>query len=312
MTDLQKRLEAICRLNNYEFAGEHRHCLELGAKVALEIDRSAPGAVDDSAPHVILAPHNCRICDSEPDVRPFGNDVVFSCENAECFMSDHDFTFSDWQTLMAAPGGDDDLKLLLRQMFEVCEATEEIEPKNDFERGRAFEAKSIRRSIGTWFQDYFCGRSLMGEPIINPSPAVPAQLCEAVAVAWMNDSGETLAAAQKETGLYFDSDSFTIPLYTATPAQHQADPVAYGITYNKESGYIASLCFNKRIAEDQCNVLGGHIVPLYTAPQAQPDGEIVVTWDESQTKIIAVTRQDEDGKVLSVIAEAQPAPGGEP
>lgn len=106
MTDLQKRLEAICRLNGYEFAGEHRHCLELGAKVALEIDRSAPGAVDDSAPHVILAPHNCRICDSEPDVRPFGNDVVFSCENAECFMSDHDFTFSDWQTLMAAPGGE--------------------------------------------------------------------------------------------------------------------------------------------------------------------------------------------------------------
>lgn len=35
MTDLQKRLEAICRLNGYEFAGEHRHCLELGAKVAL-------------------------------------------------------------------------------------------------------------------------------------------------------------------------------------------------------------------------------------------------------------------------------------
>lgn len=51
------------------------------------------------------------------------------------------------------------------------------------------------------------------------------------------------------------------------------------------------------------------IGPVYRwHAQAQPDGEIVVTWDESQTRIIAVTRQDAEGKVLSVIAEAQPAP----
>ena len=43
---------------------------------------------------------NCSICKSEPDVRPFGNNVVYSCENAKCFMSDHEFTFDDWQTLM--------------------------------------------------------------------------------------------------------------------------------------------------------------------------------------------------------------------
>lgn len=54
MTDLQKRLEAICRLNNYAFAGEHRHCLELGAKVALEIDQAAPVATDHSVLHEML------------------------------------------------------------------------------------------------------------------------------------------------------------------------------------------------------------------------------------------------------------------
>ena len=33
-------------------------------------------------------------------------------------------------------------------------------------------------------------------------------------------------------------------------------------------------------------------------------GSIVVTWSEDQKTILAVTRQDDDGKVLSVIAEA--------
>ena len=85
-----------------------------------------------------------------------------------------------------------------------------------------------------------------------------------------------------------------------------AKPVAYGITYNEKSGYIASLCFNKRIAEDQCNVLGGHIVPLYAAqPSAQNHeiGEVVVTKTEDG-QIVAVTRQDEEGRILSVIAES--------
>lgn len=57
-----------------------------------------------------------------------------------------------------------DIDQLLRAVFEVCEATENIEPKNDFERGRVFEAKHIRRGVGTWFQDTFCGRTHMGEP----------------------------------------------------------------------------------------------------------------------------------------------------
>lgn len=60
-----------------------------------------------------------------------------------------------------------DVDQLLHAIFQVCEATEETEPKNDFERGRVFEAKRIRKGIGTWFQDTFCGRSFMGEPVLR-------------------------------------------------------------------------------------------------------------------------------------------------
>lgn len=38
--------------------------------------------------------------------------------------------------------------------------------------------------------------------------------------------------------------------------------------------------------------------------KAQPAGDVVVTWDERRARILAVTRQDADGQILSVIAEA--------
>jgi hypothetical protein len=62
----------------------------------------------------------------------------------------------------------DDVDVFLRNLIEACEDTEAkfAEPKNDFERGRAFEAKGIRRAMCNWFQDTFCGRSFMGEPAL--------------------------------------------------------------------------------------------------------------------------------------------------
>lgn len=75
---------------------------------------------------------------------------------------------------------------VLRQVFALCEDTEGAELSGgsadsqvaqDFMRGRKFEAKQIRRAIGTWFQDEFCGRSFMGEPATDnttqPAPVVP-------------------------------------------------------------------------------------------------------------------------------------------
>lgn len=92
-----------------------------------------------------------------------------------------------------AEGGEADTgPQVLRQVFALCEATEEAlhescsqhsrEDSTQFNRGRLFEAKGIRKAIGTWFQDEFCGRSLMGEPVTTP-PASPEQAawCEYVA-----------------------------------------------------------------------------------------------------------------------------------
>lgn len=53
-----------------------------------------------------------------------------------------------------------------------------------------------------------------------------------------------------------------------------------------------------------------HTVPVYRearAALAQPSGEVVVTKNESGA-IVSVTRQDKEGRVLSVIAESQPSP----
>lgn len=84
----------------------------------------------------------------------------------------------------SVPAKNNDVDRLLRQVFLLCEAVEdlpEIDPKNEhergFDRGRRFQAKQIRRAIGDWFQWTFCGSSFMGEPVISAAPteAKPAQ-----------------------------------------------------------------------------------------------------------------------------------------
>lgn len=106
----------------------------------------------------------CTVCRTAPE--PQANGMLYHpclVEHSEqqCPLEASESTPEQWRTLMVQGEAVDDkhLKLLLRQVFEVCEATEESEPENDFERGRAFEAKHIRKAIGSWFQDYFCGRA---------------------------------------------------------------------------------------------------------------------------------------------------------
>lgn len=65
---------------------------------------------------------------------------------------------------------------------------------------------------------------------------------------------------------------------------------------------------NEKLAEQ----IGGIARELWNWPQAraalaQPSGEVVVTKNESGA-IVSVTRQDKEGRVLSVIAESQPSP----
>jgi len=47
--------------------------------------------------------------------------------------------------------------VLLREIFALCEATENecADSDDNFKRGRAFEAKKLRNSIGTWYQDEY-------------------------------------------------------------------------------------------------------------------------------------------------------------
>ncbi len=66
-------------------------------------------------------------------------------------------------------------------------------------------------------------------------------------------------------------------------------------------GYVGEVC-------RECDGSGWFVTPEQArAALAQPSGEVVVTKNESGA-IVSVTRQDKEGRVLSVIAESQPSP----
>ena len=89
-------------------------------------------------------------------------------------------------------------------------------------------------------------------------------------------------------------------------AEPVGKPVAFGITYNKETNFISSLAFNRRIAQDQVDATGGHIVPLYTAPPADVlrDAELEFYIDsalQEHTITSTVTMHcKETGRVIAV------------
>lgn len=116
----------------------------------------------------------------------------------------------------------------------------------------------------------------------------------------------------------------------AAAPQQAAEPVAavsaadYAYAANTEAEPIGHVWPDdlKRLETTECRVDcysvpmgradGAKTVPLYSHPPAQPQGEAVVTWNESKTQILAVTRQDADGLILSVIAEAPAQPPAQP
>ncbi|MFW4932800.1 hypothetical protein ACOAOU_14750 [Pseudomonas aeruginosa] len=66
-------------------------------------------------------------------------------------------------------------------------------------------------------------------------------------------------------------------------------------------GYVGEVC-------RECDGTGWFVTPEQArAALAQPSGEVVVTKNESGA-IVSVTRQDKEGRLLSVIAESQPSP----
>lgn len=94
---------------------------------------------------------------------------VLGLDPEQCRTDGGAINMARTRTLLSERVPDD--KRLLREVFAVCEASEdECHDSDDaFKRGRAFEAKRIRRSIGTWYQDTFCGRYFMGDPALSPN-----------------------------------------------------------------------------------------------------------------------------------------------
>ncbi len=91
------------------------------------------------------------------------------------------------------------------------------------------------------------------------------------------------------------------------------DLCACGYETDPATGYACSECdgsgegcFGEICRE--CDGSGWFVTPDQArAALAQPSGEVVVTKNESGA-IVSVTRQDKEGRVLSVIAESQPSP----
>lgn len=90
----------------------------------------------------------------------------------------------------------------------------------------------------------------------------------------------------------------------AAATQQAAEPVAWLVDHRLHSTGMTKVREEAEFCEDE----GAKITPLYSHPPAKPQGEAVVTWNESKTQILAVTRQDADGLILSVIAEAPVQP----
>lgn len=137
----------------------------------------------------------------------------------------------------------DGVDALLHAVFQVCEATEEIESKNDFERGRVFEAKHIRNGIGNWFQDTFCGKAFMGEPVLEAQGKQ-----EPVAFGWRDVAEELPTEAQEVLFV-------------------RGDKVVHGAWI----GGIFLHSNTKMAAAKWMPLPPVDLPPLYTAPVVQPD-----------------------------------------
>ena len=92
----------------------------------------------------------CKICGNYPvnyHAGEFG--IKHHCVDKHCTLCNVLFTSDQWRTLMEKKD-----RVLLHAIFDMCENTEEnTKPDTDFDKGRIFEAKHIRKAIGTLYQD---------------------------------------------------------------------------------------------------------------------------------------------------------------
>ena len=96
--------------------------------------------------------------------------------------------------------------------------------------------------------------------------------------------------------------------------KRRGEPVAW--LRNERDGYAGKEIFDPLVILGSAPPIktanGATYSPVFTAPQpAEPVGEVVVTKDE-HGRIVAVTRQDREGRILKVIAISEGPQPAEP
>ena len=119
-------------------------------------------------------------------------------------------------------------------------------------------------------------------------------------VAWMDDFGNAFPlGAIKGAGSWRDEHQRNWrPLYTAPPA-----PAAVPLPEPFDYCYEWHGPYGLEVVDNLDGTMG---LRAALAQKAEPQGEVVVTKDDAG-QIVAVTRQDAEGRILSVVAESAPA-----
>ena len=109
-----------------------------------------------------------------PQDEPFGYFRVDALGWSDCAATDEGaIALYERPAAPAVPQGEPCGREVLAQVFSLCEDTENMvihysgsSASEGFVRGRKFEAKGIRKAIGTWFQDQSKSTSPAQEPVV--------------------------------------------------------------------------------------------------------------------------------------------------
>lgn len=185
----------------------------------------------------------------------------------------------------AVPEGDDG-KRVLREVFTLCEDTEAkcSEETGDFSRGRSFEAKGIARAIGAWYQEEFCGRTHMGEPVAPDQFRDATRLMDEPADGAVRlkpyirhcQNGGDVCLASKADGIVCPDDSCDIDagvrIAPAPAGVPMPKPVAYGFGNTAITGHTNRLMMVRIDIPGGDQYAGAFWLPLVLADEAHTYG----------------------------------------
>ena len=204
----------------------------------------------------------CKLCGSDAAMHKVFGGIKYCCSSETCTMHDVLMLKNQWRTLMgqqqAAPVG------VVREFHVDWRDHKPPEGTELYSYGSL--GPSLLEQSDLEFIAARLGR--VAKRVGYPMPSGDAQFIVSVSGSILGAIARILDGDTREK----QAQPAPIPTADDVVCKQQAEPVAYGVKSNEESGFIFSLGFSKKLAENQCSLLGGHVVPLYTAPQAQqPD-----------------------------------------